>query len=91
MLYIINFDVKDLERKETFLSKVKDLGDNILYAPNSLFLTYSENEKDKIYRQLRQSLSDEDLLLVSQITNNEISGWLKSSAIKWLKLYQYVK
>lgn len=87
MVYIVNYDIKDAGRKGAFLNEAKKIGDIIQYLPHALFihnLDINQNQAT-IYNQLKQITSDEDLFIVSQAPLNQMSGWLTSSVVDWLK------
>lgn len=89
MLYIVNYDIKDAERKDAFLNEAKKIGETIQYLPHALFI-YSLDanlNQGAIYNQLKQITSDEDLFIVSRTPLSQMSGWLTSSVVDWLKLH----
>lgn len=87
MVYIVNYDIKDAERKDAFLSVAKKLGETIQYLPHALFIDCLDTTQDNntIYRLLKQSITDDDLFIVVQAPLPRMSGWLTSSVVDWLK------
>lgn len=87
MVFIVNYDIKDLERKDSFLSAAKNIGETLQYLPHALFIDCPDPnlDKDGLYSQLKQATSNEDLFLVAQTSLSVMSGWLTSSAVDWLK------
>jgi len=87
MLYIVNYDIKDTERKDAFLNEAKKIGEIIQYLPHALFIHSLDTNQSQatIYNQLKKITSDEDLFVVSQAPLAQMSGWLTSSVVDWLK------
>lgn len=88
MLLVVNFDIKAPERQDAFFKLIKELGESIVFIPHSLFLHTVLPDRDHVYQKLKGLLNDEDLLLISQVDIDSISGWLSSSAVEWLKTRQ---
>ena len=91
MVYIINYDIKDEERKDAFLNAAKNLGATLQYLPHSLFIDCPDTNLNQstIYSQLKQVTSNEDLFLVAQAPLSTLSGWLTSSVVDWLKEHNH--
>ena len=87
MVYIVNYDIKDAERKDAFLNEAKKIGETLQYLPHALFIYIPDVNKTQntIYSQLKQVTADDDLFIVSQAPLSSMSGWLTSSAVDWLK------
>lgn len=84
MLYIISYDIKDKEREEAFIKLLESTGSVNQYLSNSWFL-YTENEdKDAVYKELKDSLHDSDLLLLNVTSLDKMSGWLPKNSVDWL-------
>jgi hypothetical protein len=90
MVYIVNYDIKDAERKDTFLNEAKKIGDIFQYLPHAMFLYSTDNSKDQssIYTQLKHVTTDDDLFIVTRASLSSMSGWLTSSAVDWLKSHK---
>lgn len=88
MLLVVNFDIKASERQDAFFKLIKELGESIVYIPHSLFLYTNLSNREQVYQKLKGGLNDEDLLLISQVDLDSISGWLSSSVVEWLKTRQ---
>lgn len=88
MLLVVNFDIKSTDRQDTFFKLIKELGESVVFIPHSLFLHSNEHSREDIYKRLRDILIDEDLLLISEIHLDSISGWLSSSVVEWIKTRQ---
>ncbi len=88
MLLVVNFDIKASERQDAFFKLIKELGENIVFIPHSLFLHTDLPDRNLVYKKLKGLLNDEDLLLISQVDLDSISGWLSSSVVEWLKTRQ---
>ncbi len=87
MLFVVNYDIKTQERETEFLKSLNDLGECVVYMPGCLFLD-SEQERKDIYNKMREGLWDEDLLLVSVVNPDDLSGWLTNSVVKWFQNYK---
>ena len=87
MVYIVNYDIKDAERKDTFLNEAKKIGETLQYLPHALFIFSPDTSKDQssIYTQLKHFTTDDDLFIVARTALSNMSGWLTSSAVDWLK------
>jgi hypothetical protein len=83
MLYIISYDIKDKDREETFIKKLESIGSVNQYLSNSWFLS-TENNKDAVYKELKDLLHDSDLLLLNMTTLDNMSGWLPKNSVDWL-------
>lgn len=86
MVFIVNYDIKDLGRKDSFLSAAKNIGETLQYLPHALFIDCPDPNMDKeaIYSQLKTATTTDDLFLVAQTSLSGMSGWLTSSAVDWL-------
>ncbi len=87
MLFVVNYDIKSQERENLLLKSANDLGNNVVYMPGCLFLDSEQEHKD-IYKQMKDGLLDEDLLLVSAVDPDELSGWLTNSVVQWFLDYK---
>ena len=87
MVYIVNYDIKEAERKDAFLNEAKKIGETFHYLPHALFIYSADTSKDKssIYTQLKHVTTDDDLFIVTITSLSDMSGWLTSSAVDWLK------
>lgn len=88
MLLVVNFDIKAPERQDAFFKLMKELGESMVFIPHSLFLYTNLPTREQVYQKLKGGLNDEDLLLISQVDLDSISGWLSSSVVEWLKTHQ---
>ncbi len=87
MVYIVNYDIKDADRKDAFLNEAKKIGETLQFLPHALFI-YSidvNQNQSTIYTQLKGVTTDDDLFIVSRATLSDMSGWLTSSVVDWLK------
>lgn len=87
MVYIVNYDIKDSERKDAFLNEAKKIGETLQFLPHGLFVYCNNTDQDTIYSQLKSITSDEDLFLVTEAPLSKMSGWLTSSVVDWLKTH----
>lgn len=87
MVYIVNYDIKDAERKDAFLNEAKKIGETLQYLPHAIFIYSADATLDqkKIYNQLKQVINEDDLFIVSRSPLSNMSGWLTSSVVDWLK------
>lgn len=85
MLYIVNFDIKDIDRKDLFTQHLQQLGECVLYMPKCYFLKTRPTIDGKyIYGHLKHVLQDEDLFLITKVDKTQMNGWLSNSTIDWL-------
>ncbi len=84
MLYIVLYEIKDTQREAQFLTKLNELGSSVLFLPRSYFLK-SEQNKEYVYENLKNGMRDEDLLFISESSTSEMSGWIPTSAVNWLR------
>lgn len=89
MIYIVNYDIKNAERKDAFLNEAKKMGDTSPYLPHAFFIDCPDANQNQntIYSQLKQSITDEDLFIVVRAPLASMSGWLTSSVVDWLKVH----
>lgn len=85
MLYTIAYEIRDEQRVSRLLSRINELGDNIQYLSNSVFLQSDKTTVNKLYEDLRKITEDEDRLLITRVTKSELMGWLNSTAVKWIR------
>lgn len=85
MIYTIAYEIKDEQRVSRLLSRISELGDNIQYLSNSVFLQNDNTTASRLYDDLRKITVDEDRLLITQITKSELMGWLNSNAVNWIR------
>ena len=85
MIYTIAYEIRDEQRVSRMLSRISELGDNIQYLSNSVFLQMDNTSASQLYEDLRKITEDEDRLLITQVTKSNLMGWLNSNAVKWIK------
>lgn len=90
MLYVINYDIKDGARENAFMIKAETLGNTHIFMPRCMFLQCLNESKDKnsIFEDLKKTLNEEDLLLISNVPFKNMAGWLTSTAIDWLSIHK---
>ena len=84
MLYIISYDIKDKEREDAFIKLLESMGSVNQYLSNSWFLSSINNDKEVVYKKLKDSLKDSDLLLLNITSLENMSGWLPKNSVDWL-------
>lgn len=84
MLYIISYDIKDKEREEAFIKLLESMGSVNQYLSNSWFLSTKNDDKDEVYKELKDSLHDSDLLLLNVASLDKMAGWLPKNSVDWL-------
>lgn len=86
MLYIINYDIKSTDRENAFMLKAETLGQIYVFMPRCMFLQCLNisKSKDLIFKDLRDTLNDEDLLLITKAPFTNMAGWLTTAAVDWL-------
>lgn len=85
MIYTIAYEIKDEQRVSRLLSRISELGDNIPYLSNSVFLQNDNTTASQLYDDLRKITEDEDRLLITQVTKSELMGWLNTNAVNWIR------
>ncbi len=84
MIYTIAYEIRDNQRVSRLLARINELGDNIQYMSNSVFLHTNNATANQLYDDLRRLTLDEDRLLITQINKNGLMGWLNSNAVTWI-------
>lgn len=84
MLYIISYDIKDKERENAFIKLLESMGSVNQYLSNSWFLSTKNNDKEAVYKKLKDSLDDSDLVLLNMTSLDKMSGWLPKNSVDWL-------
>ena len=84
MLYIISYDIKDKEREEAFVKLLEKMGNVNQYLSNSWFLSTENKDKDMVYKELKDSLHDSDLLFLNETSLEKMAGWLPKNSVDWL-------
>ena len=85
MIYTIAYEIRDEQRLSQLLSRINELGDNIQYLSNSVFLQNDNTTANQLYDDLRKITADEDRLLITQVSKSELMGWLNSNAVNWIR------
>ena len=85
MIYTIAYEIKDEQRTSSLLSRISELGDNIQYLSNSVFLQIDNTTANQLYDDLRKITADEDRLLITQVNKSKLMGWLNSNAVNWIR------
>ena len=84
MLYCITYDIKNSAEEESFIKKLKDLGQSNQFISNCWFIN-SCQRKDEIFKILREDLKDADLLFITETSLSQMEGWLPTTSIEWLQ------
>ena len=85
MLYNIIYELKNAERDySTFFSALKTFSTSNQCMKNSWFVKTNKN-KQEIYDNLKQHLDTSDLLLITQTSLTNLSGWLPIDSVNWLQ------
>ena len=85
MIFSIAYQIRDEQRLSRLLSRINELGDNIQYLSNSVFLQNDSTNANLLYDNLRRITIDEDRLLITQVDKTQLMGWLNSNAVAWLR------
>lgn len=88
MLYCITYDIKNSSQEEIFLEELKYLGETNQFISNCWFLN-STLSKEDIFKRLKPKLNVSDLLYIGQTNLTNMSGWLPSNSVEWLKEHSY--
>ena len=84
MLCIVSYNIKDKEREDAFIKILESMGSVNQYLPNCWFLSTEKANKDVLYKDLKNSLIDSDLLLLTETSLDNMSGWLPKNSVDWL-------
>lgn len=85
MIYNIICENSDANAAGDFQLRLKAIcKDTCQYASNAWFVDYDGERKD-IFSSLRESLTENDTLVVSNIDFNNMAGWLPGNVIDWIK------
>lgn len=88
MLILITYDLKQPNRDyESLYEAIKKCSLNWWHYLESTWLIYTNISPDDCVKRLRQTMDDDDFLLVVDITNQKHQGWLPSKAWEWIKQY----
>jgi hypothetical protein BACCOPRO_00146 len=83
-LYIISYDLKTPGRDYTSLyNAIKDLGE-WQHPLESTWVVSTNYDENQIYNILKQTLDDNDLLMIFQIVPEARQGWLAKSFWEWM-------
>ena len=85
MIFSIAYQIRDEQRLSRLLSRINELGDNIQYLSNSVFLQNDSTNANLLYDNLRRITIDEDRLLITQVDKTQLMGWLNSNAVALLR------
>ena len=86
-LFSISYDLKDTTKDYTsFFNEVRCLG-NFIQVLSNLYMIDTDNQSNTsdIYNRLKPELGQSDHILVCQITPTDLSGFLSSDSVEWIK------
>lgn len=87
-VYIISYDLKIPGRDYTSLyEKIKGLGDWQHPLESVWLLATDTYDEDSIYRELKPTLDNNDLLLILKVNPKNRQGWLAVSFWEWMEKY----
>ncbi len=85
MIYNVICEISDANTAGNFEARLKAIcKETCQYASNAWFVDFDGERKD-IFSSLRESLTENDTLVVSNIDFNNMAGWLPGNVIDWIK------
>ena len=85
IVYIIVYEIKDSDRERQFLEALERVSiESNQFIPKS-FIVISNLGRKSVYDSLREQMTQADLLMISEVGRDKISGWLPSSTVDWVK------
>lgn len=85
IVYIIVYEIKDPDRERQFLEVLEQVSiESNQFIPKS-FIVISNLDRKSVYEKLREQMTQADLLMISEVVRDRISGWLPSSTVAWVK------
>ncbi len=86
MLYNITYELKNNEKDySSFFQTLKTLSPNTNQCMKNSWFVITSSSKQVLYEQLKALLESSDLLLISQVSLSQLSGWLPSDSVNWLQ------
>lgn len=86
MIYLITYDLMQPNRDyEPLYEAIKKCGSNWWHYLESTWIVATDISVNECVKRLRQTMDDNDNLLVVNITGQERQGWLPSKAWDWIK------
>lgn len=88
MILLITYDLKQPDRDYVSLYEaIKNTSRNWWHYLESTWLIDTNITPDECVKRLRQTMDEDDFLLVVDITGCARQGWLPSKAWDWIKQY----
>jgi hypothetical protein len=86
MIYCIIYELKSSEKNYSeFYQTLKSFGTHSQFMTNGWFVKAESGKKEDFFGRLKPLMDSPDLLLVTQTPLSDMSGWLPSSSIEWLR------
>ncbi|MFV0420318.1 MAG: hypothetical protein ACK5KT_16530 [Dysgonomonas sp.] len=90
MVYCIIYELKSTTKNYSeFYQTLKSFSAHSQFVTNGWFIRTEAGKKDELFEKLRSLLDTPDLLLITQTSLTEMSGWLPSSSVEWLQQNNY--
>lgn len=87
MLYNITYELKNSEKDYSqFLQTLKTSGSSAVQCMKNSWFVVSGKDRKELFELLKEQLESADLLLVCQVSLSDLTGWLPSDSVDWLKL-----
>ena len=84
MIFLITYELKNKERNyESLYNEIKKLGHWWHYIKNT-WIVRTNIDLNECTRNLHNRIDDNDRLLIIDITNIEMNGWLPEEAWRWI-------
>lgn len=85
MIFNVICEKADVNMAGDFEVRLKTLcKETCQYASNAWFVDY-DGERKVFFSKLREILTNDDTLVVSNIDFNNMAGWLPANVIEWIK------
>ena len=86
MLYNITYELKSSNKDySAFIQEIKDLSTSSSQCMKNSWFIASTKSKNELYQALKQHLEDSDLLLILETSLSQMSGWIPTDTVEWLK------
>jgi len=87
MLLLITYDLKDDSRNYTSLTNaIKNFGIAWWHYLDSVWIVKTrDKDADNCFEALKPHIDGNDRLLICDVTNSDVNGWLPSKAWEWIK------
>ena len=86
MIYLVTYDLKQPDKDyEPLYEAIKKCGSSWWHYLESTWIVSTDISVDECVKCIRQTMDENDYLLVVEITQQHRQGWLPSKAWDWIK------